>query len=49
LQWYYVGLLCLVPLAVLLPAPRRRAGQVMMAIVYAVAVAGAVCLLVWNR
>ena len=49
LDWYYVVLLCLLPLAVLLPAPRRGAGQAAMALVYAVAVAGAVCLMVWKR
>jgi hypothetical protein len=48
LLWYHVALLALVPLAVRLPVPQRTAsGQAIVALVYALAVAGGVCVLVW--
>ena len=44
------ALLALVPLAVRLPVPQRHAfGQAVVALVYALAVAGGVCALVWTR
>jgi hypothetical protein len=50
LLWYHVALLALVPLAVRLPVPQRSAaGQAIVALIYALAVAGGVCALVWMR
>jgi hypothetical protein len=48
LLWYHAALLALVPLAVRLPVPQRSAaGQAIVALVYALAVGGGVCALVW--
>ena len=50
LLWYQAALLALVPLAVRLPAPQRSAaGQALVALFYALAVAGSVCALDWTR
>lgn len=50
LPWYHAALLALVPLAVRLPVPQRSAaGQAIVALVYALAVGGGVCALVWYR
>jgi hypothetical protein len=50
LKWQYAALLALVPLAVRLPLPpRSAAGQALVALVYALAVAGGVCALVTLR
>ena len=49
LAWYHAALFAAIPLAVRLPIPRRSpAGQAIMALVYSLAVAAFVCLLV-NR
>lgn len=49
LPWYYASLLVLVPLAVRLPGPKHPRGQALVALVYALAVAGAVCALLRMR
>lgn len=50
LHWYEAVLLALVPLAVRLPVPQRSAiGQAIVALVYALAVGGGACALVWMR
>jgi len=50
LLWYQAALLALVPLAVRLPAPQRSAaGQALVALLYALAVAGGVWALDWTR
>jgi hypothetical protein len=50
LLWYHAALLALIPLAVRLPVPQRSAvGQAIVALVYALAVGGGVCALVWMR
>jgi hypothetical protein len=50
LRWYEAALLGLVPLAVRLPVPQRSAvGQAIVALVYALAVGGGACALVWMR
>jgi hypothetical protein len=50
LVWYHAALLALIPLAVRLPVPQRSAvGQALVALFYALAVAGGVCALVWMR
>lgn len=50
LHWYEAALLALVPLAVRLPVPQRSAiGQASVALVYALAVGGGACALVWMR
>jgi len=50
LRWYEAALFALVPLAVRLPVPQRSAiGQATMALVYALAVGGGACALVWMR
>jgi hypothetical protein len=50
LKWQYAALLALVPLAVRLPLPARSAaGQAMVALIYALAVAGGVCALISLR
>ena len=47
LRWYYAAALALVPLVVRLPAPRSRPGEAVVALFYALAVGGGVCVLVW--
>jgi hypothetical protein len=48
LPWYYGALLALVPLAVRMPVPRRSlAAQAAVALLYALAIGGAVCALLW--
>lgn len=48
LHWYEAALFALVPLAVRLPVPQRNAvGQAIVALVYALAVGGGACALVW--
>jgi hypothetical protein len=50
LRWYEAALLALVPLAVRLPVPQRNAvAQAIVALVYALAVGGGACVLVWMR
>jgi hypothetical protein len=50
LLWYQAALLALVPLAVRLPGPQRSAaGQAIVALLYALAVAGGVYALDWTR
>lgn len=50
LPWYHAALLALVPLAVRLPVPRDSAAlQALVALAYALAVAGAACVLSWVR
>ena len=50
LHWYEAPLLGLVPLAVRLPVPQRSAvAQAIVALVYALAVGGGACALVWMR
>jgi hypothetical protein len=50
LHWYEAALLALVPLAVRLPVPQRNAvAQAIVALVYALAVGGGACALVWMR
>jgi hypothetical protein len=50
LRWYEAALFALVPLAVRLPVPHRSAiAQAIVALVYALAVGGGACTLVWMR
>jgi hypothetical protein len=50
LHWYEAALLALVPLAVRLPVPQGSAiAQAIVALVYALAVGGGACALVWMR
>jgi len=50
LLWYHAALLALVPLAVRLPVPQGSVvAQAIVALVYALAVGGGVCALVWMR
>jgi len=50
LHWYEAALLALVPLAVRLPVPQRNAvAQAIVALVYALAVGGGACALIWMR
>jgi hypothetical protein len=50
LRWYEAALLALVPLAVRLPVPQGSAiAQAIVALVYALAVGGGACALVWVR
>ncbi|HEV8107701.1 MAG TPA: hypothetical protein VGP97_09260 [Burkholderiales bacterium] len=50
LRWYEAALFALVPLAVRLPVPHRSAiAQAIVALVYALAVGGGACALVWMR
>ncbi|HJY76879.1 MAG TPA: hypothetical protein VKE95_09610 [Burkholderiales bacterium] len=50
LRWYEAALLGLVPLAVRLPVPQGNAiAQAIVALVYALAVGGGACALVWMR
>jgi len=50
LRWYEAALFALVPLAVRLPVPQRNAvAQAIVALVYALAVGGGACALVWFR
>jgi hypothetical protein len=50
LRWYEAALLALVPLAVRLPVPQGSAiAQALVALVYALAVGGGACALVWMR
>jgi hypothetical protein len=45
LPWYYVALLSLVPLAVRLPTPRHSRGQAAVALLYALGIGGAACVM----
>ena len=48
LRWHYAALLALVPLAVRMPVPQGSPpAQALVALFYALAVAGGVCALVW--
>jgi hypothetical protein len=49
LGWQYAALLALVPLAVRLPLPASAAGRTLVALVYALAAAGGVCVLIELR
>jgi len=50
LRWYEAALFALVPLAVRLPVPQRNAiAQAIVALLYALAVGGGACALIWMR
>ena len=50
LLWYHAALLALIPLAVRLPVPQGSVvAQAIVALVYALAVGGGVCALIWMR